>query len=127
MELFKVIILGVVIAFISVLLKQIKPEYSIIAIVVGSVIMLFFIVNSILKLFDFFGSFVDKTGIDGNLFLLLVKIIGLGYLIEFAAGICNDSGHQSIGDKVVLAGKIMILIISMPILTNLFNLIMEII
>ena len=74
MELFKVIILGVVIAFISVLLKQIKPEYSIIAIVVGSVIMLFFIVNSILKLFDFFGSFVDKTGIDGNLFLLLYDI-----------------------------------------------------
>ena len=127
MELIKVILLGVVICFISVLLKQIKPEYSIIAIIVGGIILLFYIVNSILGIFEVFSGFVNKTGIDGDLFLLLIKIIGLGYLIEFAVGICNDSGHQSIGDKVVLAGKIMILIISMPILTNLFNLIMEII
>lgn len=125
MELIKVIILGVVICVLSVLLKQIKPEFSIIAIIVGSIILIIYIVNSIIDVFSFFSGIVNKTGIDGNLFVLLVKIIGLGYLIEFAVGICNDSGHSSIGDKVVLAGKIMIFIISMPIITNLFNLILE--
>lgn len=125
MELMKVIILGIVICFLSVLLKQIKPEYSVITIIVGGIILVLYIVNSLIDIFGFFSNVVDKTGIDGDLFLLLVKIIGIGYLIEFAVGICNDSGHISIGDKIVLAGKIMIFIISMPIITNLFNLILD--
>ena len=125
MELMKVIILGIVICFLSVLLKQIKPEYSVITIIVGGIILVLYIVNSLIDIFGFFSNVVDKTGIDGDLFLLLVKIIGIGYLIEFAVGICNDSGHTSIGDKIVLAGKIMIFIISMPIITNLFNLILD--
>lgn len=125
MELMKVIILGVIICFLSVLLKQIKPEYSIITIIIGGVILLLYIINSLVDVFGFFSNVVDKTGIDGNLFLLLIKIVGLGYLVEFAVGICNDSGHSSIGDKVVLAGKIMIFLISMPIVTNLFNLILD--
>lgn len=125
MELMKVIILGIVICFLSVLLKQIKPEYSVITIIVGGIILVLYIVNSLIDVFGFFSNVVGKTGIDGDLFLLLVKIIGIGYLIEFAVGICNDSGHTSIGDKIVLAGKIMIFIISMPIITNLFNLILD--
>lgn len=125
MELMKVIILGIVICFLSVLLKQIKPEYSVITIIVGGIILVLYIVNSLIDIFGFFSNVVGKTGIDGDLFLLLVKIIGIGYLIEFAVGICNDSGHTSIGDKIVLAGKIMIFIISMPIITNLFNLILD--
>jgi stage III sporulation protein AD len=125
MEVMKVIILGILICFLSVLLKQIKPEYSIIAIVVGGIILVLYIVNSLINVFSFFSDVVNKTGIDGDLFLLLVKIIGIGYLIEFAVGVCNDSGHSSIGDKIVIAGKIMIFIISMPIITNLFNLILD--
>jgi len=124
-ELIKVLILGLIIAVISVVLKQIKPEYSVITIIVGGIILVLYIVNSLIDIFGFFSNVVGKTGIDGDLFLLLVKIIGIGYLIEFAVGICNDSGHASIGDKIVLAGKIMIFIISMPIITNLFNLILD--
>ena len=125
MEVIKVVIIGLVICFISVLLKQIKPEYSIIAIIVGSILLLIYIINGIVNVFGFFSSVVDKTGIDGDLFSLLIKIIGIGYLIEFSVGICNDSGHPSIGDKVSLAGKVMLLVISMPIITNLFNMILD--
>ena len=57
----------------------------------------------------------------------MLKIIGLGYLIEFSANVCRDSGNNSIADKVVLAGKIMIFVISMPIISNLFEMILELI
>ncbi|MBE5757380.1 MAG: stage III sporulation protein AD [Clostridiales bacterium] len=125
MELIKVVFIGIVVSVVSVILKQIKPEYSLFAIIIGGIIILVYIINSFTNIFSFFSEVVNKTGIDGNLFKILLKIIGIGYLVEFSVGICNDSGHSSIGDKVALAGKILIFIVSMPIVANLFNIILE--
>lgn len=127
MELLKVLILGIILSVITVLLKQIKPEYSLICIIVGSIILIAYILSGITTIFDYFSKIVDKTGIDEALFTTLLKIIGVGYLIEFSAGVCVDSGNGSIADKIILAGKILIFTLSMPIITNLFNLVLELI
>ena len=127
MELLKVLILGIILSIITVLLKQIKPEYSLICIIVGSIILIAYILSGITTIFDYFSKIVDKTGIDEALFSTLLKIIGVGYLIEFSAGVCVDSGNGSIADKIILAGKILIFTLSMPIITNLFNLVLELI
>ena len=127
MEILKVLILGIILSVITVLLKQIKPEYSLICVIVGSIILIAYILSGISTIFDYFSVVVEKTGVDNVMFTTLLKIIGVGYLIEFTAGICVDSGNNSIADKVVLAGKILIFILSMPIITNLFNIILELI
>ena len=127
MELLKVVILGVVISILSVLLKQVKPEYSIVSIIVGSLILIFYILNSFQGLLANFTAMIDKTGIDREMFVTMLKIIGVGYLVEFSASICNDSGNSAIADKVVLAGKILIFALSMPIVSTLFNFVMDLI
>ena len=127
MEIIKVLVLGIILSVITVLLKQIKPEYSLICVIVGSIILIAYILSGISTIVDYFSVVVEKTGVDNVMFTTLLKIIGVGYLIEFTAGICVDSGNNSIADKVVLAGKILIFILSMPIITNLFNLILELI
>lgn len=127
MELLKVLILGIIISILSVLLKQVKPEYSLICIIVGSIILLGYILNSVSSIFSFFSEIVSKTGVDSNLFITLIKIIGVGYLIEFSANVCIDSGNNSIADKMVLSGKLLIFVLSMPIISSLFNMILELI
>ncbi len=52
---------------------------------------------------------------------ILVKIIGITYVTEFAAALCKDSGYHAIGDQVELVGKLSILAISMPILLALLD------
>lgn len=127
MEIIKVLVLAIIVSILSVLLKQIKPEYSLMCILVGSAILIFYILSSFQNIFEFFAQIVDKTGIDNGLFNTMLKIIGVGYLIEFTSSICNDSGNASMADKVVLAGKLIIFALSLPIISNLFNLIMELI
>ena len=82
MELLKVLILGIIISILSVLLKQVKPEYSLICIIVGSIILLGYILNSVSSIFSFFSEIVSKTGVDSNLFITLIKIIGVAILIS---------------------------------------------
>ena len=127
MELIKVIVLGLVLSIITVLLKSIKPEYSLICVIVGSVILVMYILSGVQSIFDYFSEIVNKTGIDNVMFKTLLKIIGVGYLVEFSAGVCIDSGNSSIADKIVLAGKVLIFSLSIPIISNLFNMIMDLI
>ena len=127
MELIKVVILGIIVSMLVVFLKQVKPEYSLLCLIIGSIVILIYILSYMTKVFVFFQDIVEKTGISYSLFVSMLKIVGLGYLIEFSANVCRDSGNNSIADKVILAGKIMIFVVSMPIISNLFEMIVELI
>lgn len=125
MEVIKLVGLGILICIISILVKQIKPEFTIFVIIIGSIILLINILNCFTDIFTAFNSILEKTNIDTKLFGLLIKIIGVGYLIEFGASVCIDSGNSAIADKIILGGKIIIFTMAIPIITSLFNIILD--
>ena len=124
MDVLKLVGLGIVICIVAILLKQLKPELSVFVVIVGSIILLMYILNYFTSIFATFNDVISKTGINSELFSLVIKIIGVGYLIEFGASICADSGNSSIAEKVILGGKIIIFTMAIPIITSLFNVIM---
>lgn len=125
MEIFKIIALGILICVVIIIVKQIKPEFAVLVLIAGSIIMLCYLFNYFTNILGVFDKIISKTGINAELFSIILKIVGIGYLIEFAANICSDSGNPAIADKIVLGGKLMILTVSMPIITNLLDIIVE--
>ncbi len=121
MELLKIVLIGIVFSVIIIIIKQIKPEFSPIILIAASCVILAHIIQYIGNIVLDIDNIITQTGINKDLFVIILKIIGIGYLVEFGAGICNDSGNQSIADKIILAGKIIILSVSMPIISNLLN------
>jgi stage III sporulation protein AD len=53
----------------------------------------------------------------------LLKILGIAYIAEFGAQICRDAGEGTIASKIEMVGKILILVLALPI----FAAIMEVI
>ena len=127
MEIVKLVGVGIIICVIVLLLKSIKPEVSVMVTIIGSAIMVMYILNYFTDIFNTFYSILSSSGINNEIFWLVIKIIGVSYLVEFGASIASDSGVSSIADKIILGGKVIIFIMSMPIITTLFNIIMELI
>lgn len=127
MDIFKIVSVGLVTVVAVILLKQIKPELSVFAIISGSVIILFLILESLGGLFGNYKDLIDKTGLDANIFSSVLKVVGIGYLVDFAGGICIDAGVPSIADKILLGGKVLILLMCMPVLNNLIQLVVSLI
>lgn len=125
MEIFKIVAVGILICVVTLILKQVKPELSVTVVIAGSVILITYALSYFSTVFQVFGNIVNKTGIDQGLFTILLKLIGVGYLVEFGASICEDTGNSSIANKIVLCGKITIFIMAMPIITSLFQLILD--
>lgn len=123
MEIVKIIGVGIVTAIAAVLLRSSKPELSFAVTVAGCAIILIFAVDLFAGTFSIFAELGEKTGIDNDLIKIILKIIAVGYLVEFAADIVEDFGAKSIADKLVFAGKVIIFSISLPIIRSLVTLI----
>lgn len=125
-ELFKIIGIGFLTLIAYLIIKPLKPELAVFISIVGSIIILISCVDGLMEIINTMTSFVEKTGLNTGLFACVLKIIGVGYIIEFSSSICSNAGNSSIAEVINLAGKITILVISLPIIKSLIEIIMEI-
>lgn len=127
MDIFKIIGIGIITCIAVLIVKPIKPEIALVVGLAGGILIVFMIVDMLSQVMAVFTSIVDKTGFSKSLFSTILKIVGVGYLTEFSANLCEDSGNSSIANKILLGGKILILCVSLPVINSLLELIMELI
>ena len=126
MDIVKIIGVALMTTFSVLILKQSHPEIAVLVSVAGGIIILLMFVQSLSGVIANITSIVSRTGIRSEVFSALLKIIGIGYLTEFAAGVCKDAGNESMAQKVLLAGKVIILVLSLPIVNNLIDIVVGI-
>ena len=123
MELIKIIGVAFITTISATLLKSTKPELSFAITVTGIIVILTFIIDGMKDTVSAFNQIAQITGVENGLIKILLKIVGVGYLTEFSAGVLGDFGSQSLADKVALGGKITIVILALPIIQSLLNLV----
>ena len=123
--LYKVVGIALVTCVACIIVKPVKPDFAIFISVVGGVIVLFYVLSYLSGVFDIFGTIFKVSGTNPSIYAIILKIIGIGYLTEFTASICSDTGNNSLGDKVLLGGKIIILVMALPILKSILEIVMD--
>lgn len=126
MDIIKVIGVALITTFAVMVLKPTKPEIAAVVSIAGGLVVLLMLTNALGTVFTSFTAIVDRSGIKSEVFSALLKILGIGYLTEFASGICSDAGNSSMAQKVTLAGKVIILVLALPIVKNLLDIIVGI-
>ncbi len=106
---------------ITVYLKSINPELALMSLICTGIIIVVTAFTYLTETFELFRKIAEIGNVDQTLLKIVLKIVGIGYVIEFAAGILEDFGVKSIADKLVFAGKIIILTVSVPIFYALIN------
>ncbi len=122
-EILKIIGVAFVTAISAILLKSTKPELSFAVTVTGVIVILLFIIESLQETIGIFKSLAQATGVENGLIKIVIKIVGVGYLTEFSAGILNDFGSNAVADKVILGGKITVVVLSLPVLDGLLTMV----
>lgn len=123
MEIFKIIGIAFITAICSLIVKATKPELSFAITTIGVVVIVLQIFNSIPQISNFFHQVSEISGIENNIVKLLLKIVAIGYVTEFSSDLLVDFGSASLADKVILAGKITIIVLSLPVFESLLKLI----
>lgn len=123
----KIIIIGIILSIILVLLKNVNSDLFAPALVASGIILIYFSLIYFKEAFSFINQIIELSGIDVELYKIIFKIVGISYLVEFGAGTVEDMGYKSLSDKLVLIGKLMVFIVSIPVFYAVINLVISLI
>ncbi len=125
MDVIQVAALAVAGVLLAVQFKSGKAEYGIYLGAALSILIFFQILgklNVILEVIKTIGEFLPLNKIFAG---TLLKMLGITYVAEFSASICQDAGYQTIARQIEILGKLTILVMSMSILLALLQTIRE--
>ena len=117
----KIALFALVSLIIIVVLRQYHPEYALLtAVISGGLILIFLSLELASPLFTLI-KMLNSYGVSNGLTSYILKALGICILTNFSVGLCTDFGQTSIAAKVEMAGKVAILILSLPILQNILE------
>lgn len=118
----KIVLIALVCAVLIIYLKSVNSEFALLVTICAGIVILVSSLEYLKQFFDFVNNLVGLSGVDSQVFVVLMKIIGISYVVEFGADALVDFGLKSLADKLVFVGKIVITITSLPIIYSVFNL-----
>jgi len=123
----QILLFSIIVTLLFTLLKEIHFTFAFLLVCVSSIIILVVILEHVKEIITFITIISEKTAITDEHISILLKIIGIAYLTEIGASLSRDAGLQSIASKVELVGKIMIIMLAIPIIYSIIELITTII
>lgn len=123
MDIFKIVLFALASVFATILTKQLKSDFAPVVVVCASVLLGIAVCDKLFDVVYALYNFSSAAGIDSESVGCVIKVVGIGYLAEFGNNLCCDIGCKSVGDKVLLASKISILLCALPVVEKLFALI----
>lgn len=121
MDIVKIAAMGILTAFCVLLLREQKSEIAMLVGIAGGCLILLSVLDYFTQIFSTLKGIADKTGIPSSVYKVVGKIISVGYIADFWAGVVEDTGQKALAEKIVLGGKLIIMVLSLPIVTTLFD------
>lgn len=116
MDIVKIAVLGITGVLIALILKKEKGEYSTFIAITVCICVFFYLLTKVEAILDFVGQLENIIPVDGRYIGMLIKMIGITYVAEFASNICKDAGYGAIAGQIEVFAKLSILLVSMPVL-----------
>lgn len=126
MNIISICVLALVTAIIAVMIKQKNGEIALMLSISCGVIILVSLLSQVSQIISTVNSIVAVSDMNIEYIKILLKVIGVSLLTEFAVSVCKESGQQGIASNVLLSGKIMITAISLPLYSEILNTVLSI-
>lgn len=105
---------GLTAVLLAVQLKSVKSEYGVYLVMAAGVFIFLYGLGKMEVILDTLAQIRDSIQIEPIYLDMLLRMIGIAYVAEFASGICRDAGYGALGSQIEIFGKLSILAVSMP-------------
>lgn len=112
----KAAVICVVVALTAVLLQRDTPEMSLLLVLAAIAAVMTFALGFYHDLREMALTLLAETGLDGTLFLPILKIIAISLISRLGGDVCKDSGQSALASLVDMAGTVCALLAAQPLL-----------
>ena len=119
--------LGLVSAIIALVLKQYKPEYGVFVSLMVGVVLFGMLITQVMPVLQRMQDIASDANVPIEGVQVLLKALGICFVIQIAADSCRDAGEAAIASKVEFGGKVLILLSALPLFEKILGYISQII
>ena len=116
-----VVLTALILAFIQVSLRAHYPEYATVLAILFTVLILLRVLGPVRDMIHVFYQLGQGAGVAGMYFNVLLRTIAVTYVTAFGSQICKDAGEKSLAITVEFAGKVVVMIIALPIILGVID------
>lgn len=118
MDIFKIAGIAIIGALFSLTVKQYKPELAVGISIICGLILLSEAASGIADIFRCLSDLTQKSGINDDYLMAVIKITGISLVSQFFSEVCRDAGQNAIASKLEIAAKVLILTLTIPIINE---------
>lgn len=107
------------------LLKQYRPEFALLASVTSACILLIFGISKSGEIISAVRAMTERAGIEEQNVMLVLKALGVCYIVQIAKDVCTDSGQTALGDRIDFVGKVTVIAMSLPLITQILSIVTQ--
>lgn len=127
MEMIQIIGLGFIVTLLILIIKQQRPEMAVQLSLALATIIFLLVLSKINVVLNLFRDLAEKANISQMYLNTILKIIGIAYVTEFGAQVCRDAGEGAVAGKIEFAGKVMVMVMAIPIIALVLDTIVRLI
>lgn len=116
MEIIQVVGFGLIATVLILVVKEQKPMFAFLIAACTGILIFLMLIGKIDSVISMLEKLARSSGMDMIYFKTVLKIIGIAYIAEFGAQIVRDAGQESIAAKIEMAGKVLIMVLALPII-----------
>ncbi|GLX69097.1 stage III sporulation protein AD [Paenibacillus glycanilyticus] len=117
MEIIQIVGLGLIATILIIVVREQKPLFAFLLAAFTGLFIFIFLIGKIDSVITVLEDLADRSGIPSIYLKTILKIIGIAYIVEFGAQIVRDAGQESIASRIEFAGKVLILVMAVPIIS----------
>ncbi|GAA0135679.1 stage III sporulation protein AD [Paenibacillus sp. YSY-4.3] len=125
MEMIQIVGLGLIATILILTIKEQKPMFAFLIAVATGIMIFMYLAGKIGGIIEVLERLAESSGVQMIYLKTILKIIGIAYIAEFGAQIVRDAGQESIASKIELAGKILIMVLAIPIISIIIETVMR--
>ena len=127
MEILKMSAFALVAVVIIVLIKQERKEIGVTISIIATTILAVYAIVQLNDIVNLLFDLISKVGVNAKYLEIILKVVGIAYIVELTKDVCVDSGETALGSKVEMAGKIVMVLMTIPIITGVVEVINKLI
>ena len=121
MEVIKIVGVSIFAVIMIIILKNYRPEMALVLSIITGIGIMLYAISKMSSVINVLNDLVSKSGVNTDFLLIIIKVIGIAYIVEFGKNVCIDAGQSSIATKLEMAGKVVIVVLTIPLIISHVN------
>ncbi|MBR1731812.1 MAG: hypothetical protein IJ725_05215 [Ruminococcus sp.] len=125
MSILAISFVGVTTAVLSLSLRRHNAEISVAIAIIGSIIIFLSVLLNLSSVYETVSSILTVSSVNSAYIAILLKVVGICFLTEFASDCCMDAGQRALANNIAIAGKVLVLVTAMQLYKDVLDTVLD--